>query len=266
MNDDDLPSAPDHADAAAKSATRAGLLVALGVGFIGMAFGAQAESDGASLGQAMLLSAVMFTGASQFAYLAILREGGTAVAAVASAAVLGLRNTLYGLAVRDYFPSAMPHHPRSLRHRLQRIGASQLTIDESTVVATAAHEAALAAGATVPAATRAAWHGFLAAGLGVYVAWNLGTAVGFLGASTIPDPKRFGLDVLFPAGFLALLAPRFETADGRRVALVALLITALAYPVAPPGVPVLLSAAAILVVSKTNPPANAPLTRGGVEQ
>ncbi len=237
---------PLDADAAhtnrAAAASRAGLLVAVGVGFIGMAFGAQAQTDGFSFAQAMFLSAGMFTGASQFAYLAVIRDGGSSAAAVASAAVLGLRNTLYGLAVRDYFP----------HRRAARIVAGQLTIDESTVVATAAHESALADGVDEDRARATAWHAFLVAGLGVFVAWNVGTAIGFVGANAIPDPERFGLDVVFPAGFLALLAPRFATPAGRRVALVALVITAVAYPIAPAGVPVLLSAAAVLAVRSSS--------------
>ena len=47
--------------------------------------------------QAMSLSALMFTGASQFALVGVLGAGGGALAAVGSALLLGTRNTVYGV-------------------------------------------------------------------------------------------------------------------------------------------------------------------------
>ena len=216
---------------------RDGLLVALGVAFVGLAFGAQAQADHASLAQAMFLSLAMFTGASQFAYLATLHDGGTVAAAISTAGLIGLRNALYGLAVRDYLP-----HRRTARHL-----ASHLTIDESTAIATAAFAAASANGADLDQARRAGWRGFLWTGLGVFGFWNLGTAIGYLATSAIPDPQKFGLDVVFPASFLALMGPRFRSPDGRRVAAAALIIGAAMYPWAPAGTPVLASALAIFL-------------------
>ncbi len=57
---------------------------------------------------------------------------------------------------------------------------------------------------------RAARLGFYATGIGVYVLWNLGTAVGVLGASWLSEPRVLGLDAAVPAAFLALLAPGLQ--------------------------------------------------------
>ena len=79
------------------------------------------------------------------------------------------------------------------------------------------------------------------------VAWIAGTAIGAVSGDFIGDPERLGLDVIFPAFFLALLAE--ELRDGRAVA-VALIAAALALalvPFAPPGVPVIAACAAALL-------------------
>ena len=66
-------------------------------GLYGAAFGAAADAAGLNLWQAVTLSALMFTGASQFALVGVLGAGGSALAAVGSALLLGTRNTVYGV-------------------------------------------------------------------------------------------------------------------------------------------------------------------------
>ncbi len=81
-----------------------------------------------------------------------------------------------------------------------------------------------------------------------YAAWVGGTVIGVLAGDSVGDPERLGLDVIFPAFFLALLVG--ELHGGRRVAAVALLGAALALalvPVAPAGVPVIAACAAALL-------------------
>ena len=51
----------------------------LAVGLYGAAFGAAADAAGLNLWQAVTLSALMFTGASQFALVGVLGAGGSAV-------------------------------------------------------------------------------------------------------------------------------------------------------------------------------------------
>jgi predicted branched-subunit amino acid permease len=78
-------------------------------------------------------------------------------------------------------------------------------------------------------------------------AWILGTGVGVVGGAAIAEPERFGLDAIFPAFYLALLA---EEVGSRRAAAAAVLGAAIALallPVAPPGVPVIAASAAALL-------------------
>nr|MBA2696836.1 branched-chain amino acid ABC transporter permease [Actinomycetota bacterium] len=58
----------------------------------------------------------------------------------------------------------------------------------------------------------------------------------------------YGLDAAAAAAFVALLWPRLQGRDPLATAAVAVLLTVLIAPVAPPGVPVLVAATAALAV------------------
>ena len=68
-----------------------------------------------------------------------------------------------------------------------------------------------------PEAARA---GFRATFVSLYLTWNAATLAGAVGAGRLGSPAAFGLDVVGPAAFLALLWPMlFATAGpSRRVA------------------------------------------------
>src|SRR5690348_3164476 len=189
-----MPRAPGYRGAmdvaiprpASEIVTRAvGIGVAVGV--YGISFGVLAVAAGLSAVQACVMSMLVFTGASQFAFIGVLAGGGGALAAAAPAVTLALRNAAYGLSV-------VPILPRRLRDRAL---FSHLVIDETTAMARAEED---------PADARRA---FLATGISVWLCWCSGTAIGaFLGGQL--DPRRFGLDAMFPAAFLALLAPQLR--------------------------------------------------------
>nr|MDQ3611013.1 AzlC family ABC transporter permease [Actinomycetota bacterium] len=159
--------------------------IGIAVGAYGLSFGAAAITAGLSTVQACALSLLLFTGASQFALVGVLGAGGSAVAAVAGALLLGTRNTLYAVRLSSLVPVRGP----------RRMVAAQLTIDESTAIATAAPDGLAATG-------------FWVTGISVYVLWNLATLLGALGAARLGDPGVLGLDAAVPAAFLALLAPQ----------------------------------------------------------
>ena len=197
--------------------------IGVAVGAYGVSFGAAAVTAGLTTVQACALSLLLFTGASQFALVGVLGAGGTAVAAVAGALLLGTRNTLYAVRLAALVPARGP----------RRVAAAQLTIDETTGMATAA-PAHLA-----PTA-------FWATGASVYVLWNLATLGGAVGAARLGDPAALGLDAAVPAAFLALLAPQLRTRTTGLVAVAGALVAAAAVPLFPPGVPVLLAALVVL--------------------
>jgi 4-azaleucine resistance transporter AzlC len=198
--------------------------IGLGVGVYGVSFGVLAVASGMSPAQACVMSMLVFTGASQFAFVGVLAAGGGAVAALGPAVMLALRNAVYGL-------SLAPVLPGRLRFRA---AAAHLIIDETTAMARAEDD---------PAASRRA---FLLTGASVFVCWNAGTLAGALLGGGLGDPRALGLDAMFPAAFLALLAPQLRR-PGAPAAAVAGAVVALALlPYAPAGVPVIAALAGVV--------------------
>src|SRR5919112_282596 len=152
------------------------------------AFGAAAVAAGLDVWQASAMSLLMFTGASQFALVGVLGAGGSALAAVGSALLLGTRNTVYGVRLVPLL------QPRGLR----RLGTAHWVIDETTALSLAAPDRALARLA------------FLAGGASIFLMWNATTVVGALGAAALTGPALAALDAVVPAEFLALLWPRLR--------------------------------------------------------
>jgi predicted branched-subunit amino acid permease len=229
-------SAPTRAPAPPSRARpiRDGVGLGLAVGVSGVAFGAAAVSSGLSVWQACALSLLAFTGASQFALAGVIASGGSLLAGTAGAILLGSRNTLYGLRLADVL------RPRGPRRLLTALGV----IDETTAVSLAQPD---------PDAARTA---FTATFCCLYLTWNLATLAGAMGAGRIGSPQSFGLDVVGPAAFLALIWPRLRA--GRTERLVALAGAAIALgatPLLPVGVPVILAATAALAGALASPAA-----------
>jgi predicted branched-subunit amino acid permease len=207
-------------------AARQGLSVAVATGLYGVSFGALSVVAGVGVLPTMALSLLLFSGGSQFALIGVVAAGGSPVAAVATATLLGTRNALYGAVVAPL-----------LRARgWRRLAAAQVTIDESTAVA---------AGQADPAEAR---KGFWVAGVGVFVLWNAFTLVGALAGDALGDPKAWGLDAAAAAAFLGLVWPRLAPRRAQLVAAVAVVVSVALIPVVPAGIPVLAAAASAVVV------------------
>ena len=219
LTDPHAAAAPDR-----RAVVRDAVALGLAVGAYGLSFGAAAVAAGLSVLQACALSLLVFTGASQFALVGVLGAGGSVVSAVAGAALLGTRNLLYAVRLADLLRLRGP----------RRLLAAQLTIDETTAMATGAP----------PALAGVA---FWATGASVYLLWNLATLLGALGAGVV-DTTALGLDAAVGAAFLGLLALQLRDRTGVRVAVAGAAIAALAVPLLPPGVPVLLAGLAVLPV------------------
>ena len=209
---------------------RASVGLGLYAGAFGMAYGAVAVGSGLSVAQTMVLSLVMFSGASQFAFAGVVATAGSPLTAIPTALLLGVRNTFYGVTMSEILA------PRGLR----RFATAQFVIDETT---------AMAVGQPTPPAKRFA---FWAAGLVLFVFWQSGSLAGALLGSVI-DPRDFGLDAAAPAVFLALLWPALQRAENRWVALAGVVIALALVPFVAPGVPVVAAAAAALVAGLRRP-------------
>jgi branched chain amino acid efflux pump len=135
-----------------------------------------------------------------------------------------VRNAAYGL-------SLAPILPRRLR---DRAALAQLVIDESTAMARAQED---------PGAARRA---FLLTGVIVWVCWNAGTLAGSLLGGSLGDPRTLGLDAMFPAAFLALLAPQLRRPGAPVAAIAGAMIAVAVLPFVPAGVPVIAALAGLV--------------------
>jgi predicted branched-subunit amino acid permease len=204
-------------------------------GLYGVSFGALSVVAGLDVPQTMVLSLLMFSGGSQFAVVGVVAAGGSPAAAVATSALLGARNTLYGAVVS----------PLLGVHGLRRLAAAHLTIDELTAVAVA------------QPAGRAARAGFWTTGIGVFLLWNACTLLGALAGDALGDPRAWGLDAAAAAAFLGLVWPRLASRTAQLVAALAVVVSTLLIPVVPPGIPILAAAGVAVVVGVVSRPDDA---------
>lgn len=211
-------------DAERREIVTAALTLGAAVGLFGVVFGVGTISAGGTALQACVMSLLVFTGASQFSFVSEVGAGSTGAAALGGAILLGARNTVYGLAMSRVIGGSLG----------RRMVAAQLTIDESTAMATAQPDAD---------ARRVA---FWVTGVTVFICWNLSTLLGALVGSSI-DVKRWGLDVAFPAGFVAMVMPHLRTRRGLLAGLAGAAICLALVPFTPAGVPVLGASTAVLI-------------------
>ena len=198
--------------------------IAIAVALDGVAFGLLAHAVGFGPVAAVAFSAFAVSGSAQFAALSIVGTGGGALSAGLMALLLNARYVPIGISVAPLF-----------RGRLWwRALTAQLVFDESWAYAQVAP---------------GRWDRRLlfAAGAAVYVGWVVGTALGSLGATPLGDPKRFGVDAVFPAFFLALLAPFLSSRRGLLAALAGAAIALTLTPVTPAGVAILAASLGCLV-------------------
>jgi len=197
---------------------------ALATFVLGVSFGVLARSLGWGTVAPIIFSVIAFSGSAQFAVAAVLGDGGGALAAIVAAVLLNARFGPMGLAIAPYLKGGP----------LRRAIEGQAVVDASWALASRGggrFDREFMLGATVPQV--AAWIG--------------GTVGGVLGGDLIGDAEKLGLDVIFPAFFLALLVGEL---DGPRASAVALIAGGLALslvPFAPPGVPVIAACAAALL-------------------
>jgi predicted branched-subunit amino acid permease len=210
-----------------RTTASASFSVSFTVGLYGIAFGAAGIAAGFSLLQTCLLSLLTFSGASQFAVVGVLGSGGTAISGIATASLLGIRNSLYGLRLSPIL---------KLRGWKKVVGA-QVTIDESTGVALGQSDLG----------EESMRHGFWLTGLGVYLFWNLFTLAGALGAQAMGDPAAWGLDAAVPAAFLGLVWPRLLGNFERVLAASAMFLALALTPFVAAGLPII--ATALLAVA-----------------
>lgn len=198
-----------------RSILRSAIGIGLYGGALGVSYGAVAGGAGLTLWQTMFLSLVMFSGGSQFAFVGALASPW---AAASVALLLAVRNSFYGVRLVDVL--------RPLGWK--RPVTAHLVLDESTAMAIAQKDHA------------ASRYAFYVTGIAMFLCWQAGSLIGALIGRGI-DTHAFGLDVAAPAAFIALLWPGLRTPTARVVAVSSAVIAFLLIPIAPAGVPVLLT-------------------------
>jgi predicted branched-subunit amino acid permease len=172
----------------------------------------------------VVMSLTTFAGSAQFAATSVLGAGGSAAAAIAAAVLLNARYGPIGVTVAPWLHGSAA----------SRFVHAQLIVDESWAVASEGG---------------GRWNRrvLVAAGLGIYVAWVVGTIAGVTFGDVLGDPERLGLDAAFPALFLALLWPQLGGPRQNQAALIGAAIALALTPITPPGVPIVLAAGACLL-------------------
>jgi predicted branched-subunit amino acid permease len=206
---------------------RAGLRAGIGFGLaavvLGISFGVLAEPLMGPVAP-VVMSAVVFAGAAQFGSTAVLLAGGDALTAIAAGTMLNARFLPMGVAAA----SALHGGP------LRRAAEGQAVVDASWALAVRSDgrfDRELLLGATIPQ----------------YPCWVGGTLIGVLGGRALGDPADLGLDAIFPAFFLGLLAAELDRPRAVAAALLGGAIALALTPFLPPGLPVLLASAGALI-------------------
>jgi 4-azaleucine resistance transporter AzlC len=224
---EDVPSGAEERQTGSEPylvGARAAMPFALATFVLGISFGVLARSLEWGTLAPIIFSVITFSGSAQFAVAAVLGDGGGAAAAIVAAVLLNARFGPMGLAIASNLKGG------PLRRALE----GQAVVDASWALASRGggrFDREFMLGATAP--QLAAWIG--------------GTIVGVLGGNFIGDAEKLGLDVIFPAFFLALLAGELGSARARVAALVAVVLALALVPFAPPGVPVIAACAAALL-------------------
>jgi branched chain amino acid efflux pump len=205
-------------------------LVCLADGVVGISYGAISVGGGLPLWLPVLLSIVVFAGASQFLFVGIVAAGGSPIAAMIGGLLVNSRHVAFGLAVSDVIGRGW-----------RRLPGSHVMTDENVAFALSQEE--------VEQKRAAYWAG----GIGIFVCWNIGVVIGGLAGSVITDTDVFGLDAAFPAVLLALVLPSLRDRSIRTPALAGVVVALAVTPFLPAGLPVLLALAGLLFYRADKP-------------
>ena len=163
---------------------------ALGIGVsaagFGFVYGLAARDAGFSPIEAMAMSTFVFAGAAQFAAVGYVASGLAWPGVILLTALLNARHLLYSAALAPWLRDTS---------RARRALMAHLLTDEAFALSIAHFER------RGEADERGYW---IAAVASTFIPWNLATLAGATVGGQIPDPARFGLDVVFPAAMVGL--------------------------------------------------------------
>ena len=177
------------------------------------AFGVAARSTGLSTTETLLMSLLVYSGASQFAVVGLVAAGASWLIMVATALVLGVRHVLYG---------------PSLALRLRRMSTGR-----ATIAAFGLTDEVFAVASTRQPGRLAGFGWLLGLELGAYVSWAFGSWAGASAGAVVVEALpslapalSFALPALFVALLVPLVKPGGATSEGASGPLVGAVLVA----------------------------------------
>jgi predicted branched-subunit amino acid permease len=185
---------PDRAEAPhwtlpglAEGAWRSAALLP-GTAIFGLAFGTVAAQKGLSLTDTILMNALVFAGAAQLVAIEVWTNPlslGTIASLALLTAIVNARFVLMGAALRPWL-GALP---------AWQIYPPLLLTTDATWIVGMRYRAEGKGDASI----------YLGAGLAIWSVWIATVVPGYLLGAFISDPKRFGIDLILPIFFAAML-------------------------------------------------------------
>lgn len=208
---------------------RASLPLAASVFVYGLIFGLLARTAALSFSEAMLMSALVYSGSAQMVAVNAIEAGripagGAALAVMTTIILLNARYLLYGAALRPWLGQVRP---------LQSYGSLAVLGDGNWILSMKAEEAGERDGGYV-----------FGSGVAMFLPWMGGTAAGMLAAGFAANPRALGLDFMLVTFSAALAAGLVKGRGDLKVLFAAALAAIIADRLLPPGFAVISAAAA----------------------
>jgi predicted branched-subunit amino acid permease len=157
----------------------------------GLVCGVGAVAAGATIWQALGMSAIIFSGAAQIIAAQLLAVGAPVAVIIVTCVVAGLRFLMYSAAIAPYL--------RPLPRRMQQALAFLLT-DQAFATAIRRFDAG--------ANPHAGGLHFLGAGFALWLFWQIVNVVGYFAGNLVPP--SWSMEFAVPLCFVALIAPHFR--------------------------------------------------------
>ena len=215
---------PSHSDLAALAVT----FFALGV-TVNVLVLERVGSSGLTIGAAIVINSAT----TELAYLAVRDAGGSQLAAIVAGWVVASRFGLLAVSLGARIDVG----------RLHRVAAGLQSFDPNVGVAIQQQRSS--------DVIRVFWRATAA----MHAGWISGVLVGVFLGNVIGDAQRFGLDALFPAALLAIIGNLLRQRAGAVAALVGGGLCLVLIPIAPAGLPIIVSVVgAFVAMSVREPP------------
>jgi len=164
-----------------------------GIVVLGFVFGTVAAQKGLTFLETVMINSLVFAGASQFVSMEVYREPltwGLVAAMIGATAAVNMRMLLIGASLRPWL-GPVP--------AWQTYPALYFLTDINWLLALSEYNKG-----------ERDWGIYLGSGLMTWAIWSLAAVPGYFAGSLVSDPKVFGLDVVLPAFFAALLVPLWK--------------------------------------------------------